>query len=206
MAGPSSLAKISIFNGLSRAELSLLESRASHQRYPAGALVMSEGDQSSAMYVILSGSVRVFVLDENGKEVTIDTMRKQDYFGEFALLDGSKRSASVITAEECDFLVINKDAMIEMFSENPEAAFSLTADLVARIRDLTSTLKNLTLMDIQGRVASELLKVSDSSKQVAIQELMSRIDAPADVIDGVLRNLESSGKVTRDGDTLTINS
>lgn len=204
MAGPSPLAKISIFNGLSKAEMSLLEARASHRRYPADALVMSEGDDSSAMYVILSGSVRVFVLDDNGNEITIDTMGKQDYFGEFALLDGSKRSASVITAETCDFLVIDKEAMIEMFSDNPEAAFSLTADLAARIRNLTSTLKNLTLMEIQGRVASELLKVSDSSKQIAVQELMSRVDAPADVIDGVISNLESTGKVTRTGDTITI--
>ena len=143
MRGPNPLKKISLFKGLTRIELALLESRVTRTRFPENTVVIREGETSDSMFVILSGKVRVFRKDDKGGEVTIDFMGKGDYFGEYAMLDGSKRSASVVTTEASDFMVISKDTMIDLFGESPDMAFSLIRDLVTRIRELNFALERL---------------------------------------------------------------
>lgn len=64
--------------------------------YPKGSIVVSAGDLSDSLYVVLSGRVRVFLSDENGKEFILSTIGPGDYFGEVAL-DGGPRSASIMT-------------------------------------------------------------------------------------------------------------
>ena len=142
------------------------------------------------MFVILSGAVRVFSKGEDGSDITFDTMGARDYFGEYALLDGSKRSASVETTEDSDFLVLRRDDIIDMFADNPETAFSLIGDLVQRIRDLTSTVKNLKLMEIQGRVAGVILNLSNQEDQsLSADDVTSKVDAPHEVVEVIMSDL-----------------
>jgi CRP/FNR family cyclic AMP-dependent transcriptional regulator len=143
MRGPNPLKKISLFSGLTRIELALLDARATRTRFPENTLVIREGEVSDSMFVILSGKVKVFRTDDQGKEVPIDFMGKGGYFGEYAMLDGSKRSASVVTTEPSDFMVISKDTMLDLFAESPDMAFSLIRDLVTRIRELNYALERL---------------------------------------------------------------
>lgn len=208
----SILKTVSIFSGLSDGEAAELEAQAMRRIVKKNTIVISEGDESDSMYVILKGRVRVFLNDANGKEVVINDMGKHEYFGEYALLDGSKRSASIITAEDCEFLVVSRETILATFRANPDTAFSLIGDLVDRIRELTFTVKNLALMDIYGRVANTLLSFATEQDGVLItevrltqQDIANRVGASREMVARIMKDLETGGYISKKGKHIVIN-
>lgn len=89
------LNKVSLFEGLSEAQIKRLSDRALTRTYPKGAIIINERDEAGALFVIVSGMVKAYLSDEAGKEVVLSTMGPGEYFGELALLDDTPRSASV---------------------------------------------------------------------------------------------------------------
>ena len=73
--------------------------------YAKSVVIVSEGDMTDSLYVVLSGRVKAFVSDENGREAVVNTIGVGDYFGEL-VLDGGPRSASIMTLEPCKLYVI----------------------------------------------------------------------------------------------------
>lgn len=208
----SILKTVSIFAGLNDTEAAALEEQAIKRRVQKNTIVINEGDDSDSMYIILKGRVRVYLNDANGKEVVINDMGENDYFGEYALLDGSKRSASIITAEECDFMIISKDIILNTFRDNPDTAFSLIGDLVNRIRELTFTVKNLALMDVYGRVANTLLSFASEQDGVMIteirltqQDIANRVGASREMVARIMKDLETGGYISKKGKHIVIN-
>src|SRR5918992_3139829 len=63
--------------------------------FPKRAIIVTEGDDTDSLYVVLSGKARVFVADEKGREVQLNQLGTGEYFGEVTL-DGGPRSASVM--------------------------------------------------------------------------------------------------------------
>lgn len=90
---------------LDEAELRALAAQGVVKSFPRNAVIVSEGDDTDALYIILSGRVKVFVSDEDGKEVVLGTQGPGEYFGEIAL-DGGPRSASVMALDPSRFAVI----------------------------------------------------------------------------------------------------
>src|SRR5262249_4571720 len=85
--------------------LKALAPHGSARSYPKNSVIINEGDETDSLYVLLAGRVKVFVSDEEGKEVVLSTMREGSYFGEL-VLDGGPRSASVMALEPCRCFVI----------------------------------------------------------------------------------------------------
>jgi CRP/FNR family cyclic AMP-dependent transcriptional regulator len=86
-------------------------------------VVVSEGDPTDSLYVVLSGRVRVFVADETGKEVVVNTIGSGDFFGEL-VLDGQARAASVMTLEPSRFFVIPQRDVAALLSGNRQGALA----------------------------------------------------------------------------------
>ena len=117
---------------------------------------MSEGDETDSFYIIVSGRVKVFVSDEEGREIVLGTQGPGDYFGEM-VLDGSPRSASVMTLEPARFAVIPKSRFRDFLHAHPDFSIHLVEKLIRRTRALTENVKSLALIDVYGRVARMLL-------------------------------------------------
>lgn len=146
------LDKIELFEGLPEDQL---ESLAQHMRqrvYPAGAIVVNEGDEAHGMFIVDTGALKVFVTEENGKEVTLSLLGPEDYFGELALLDEAPRSASVITVEKTTLLQISRADFNEVIAANPACMQIIMRNLVGRIRELTDNVRALALIDVFGRI------------------------------------------------------
>lgn len=208
MVAVSPLKKVSIFSGLGKAELALLELNASRKRYPADTLVIKQGDSSDSVFVILAGEVRVFVTDFEGNSVNVERMRKGDYFGEYAVLEGSKRSASVMTVKESDFLIVSKEQILDLFAENPDTAFSLIGDQIARIRELTSAAKDLSEMEIQGKIAGHLLTLeadAEGVKKISLPDLIAAVDVPGNIVKNMVRDLQSAALVSVKSGHIVVN-
>ncbi|MGH8499504.1 MAG: Crp/Fnr family transcriptional regulator, partial [Methylococcales bacterium] len=155
------LGKIPIFSRLPDDALRSLASHATIKTYPKNAIVINEGDDSASFHFILSGTVRVYVSDESGKELTLSMDGSGKYFGELALLDDAPRSASVITCEKVTCGIISKADFKAWLNDNPHAPFGIISGLVSKVRTLTDKVRTLALSDVYGRLVIELQNMAE---------------------------------------------
>lgn len=103
-------------------ERRVLAEQGAVKAFPKNTIIVSEGDQTDSFYIILSGRVKIFVGDEEGREIVLATQGAGDYFGEM-VLDGGPRSASVMTLEPSRFAIIGRAHFREFLHSHP--AFSI---------------------------------------------------------------------------------
>lgn len=206
------LDNISLFAGLSETDRDAINKLAVTRSYAKNTMIMCEGDLSDSLYIVLSGKVKVFLSDEEGKEVTLNTQGPGEYFGELAMLDEAPRSASVVTIEETKLAAVSKAAFDECLENNPKIALTLIRGLARRLRELTENVRNLALMDVYGRVARTLLDLAEEQdgKQVINQKLTQReiasmVGASREMVSRILRDLSVGGYITIENRVITIN-
>jgi CRP-like cAMP-binding protein len=129
------LKAVSLFQAVADDDLSTLAKRAKHRRFPPDRLVFKEGAAADSLYVVVAGSVKVFLKDEAGNEVVLDTKKTGQYFGEM-MLDHRPRSASVITLEPSEFAVISRDDFKNFLRTHPEAAEQVILNLIRIARGM----------------------------------------------------------------------
>ena len=177
--------------------------RGQYRSFPKGELIIREGDAGDAVYVILSGKVKVYVSDAQGREMIVADYAAGDYVGEMAL-DGKARSASVAAVEITVCSVVARDALRRAIHDDPEIAMRMIATLIDRNRNATGCLKNLALMDVYGRVARLLLDLETtveadgrawSRERLTQQEIASRVGASRDMISRILKDLRTGGYI-----------
>ena len=170
---------------------------------PKNTVVVSEGDRTDSLYIIVSGKVRIYVNDKKGKEVELGQSGPGEYFGEM-VLDEGPRSASVMTLEPSRFLVVPLKDFRDFVVNNPAFALSLIEKLIARVRSLTESVKSLALMDVYGRVARLLLELAEESggtmviaQRLTQQDIASRIGASREMVSRILKDLSTGGYLTQ---------
>ena len=195
---------------LSDAELKALSERAIMRTFAKNTVVVSEGDRADSLYIVLSGRVRAYVSDDQGKEMFLSEAGKGEYFGEMALDEGP-RSASVITLEPTRLLVVPKDDFAAFLAKSPEFALHLVRKLIRRVRALTHDVKSLALMDVYGRVARMLLELAVERDGVLViearpkpQEIAARVGASCEMVGKILDDLAEGGYIEIKGDRITI--
>jgi len=197
--------------GLQEDELRGLSQRAVTKSFPKNAIIVSEGDRTEALYIILSGRVKVFLANENGKEVTLTIEGPGDYFGEM-VLDGGPRSASVMTLEPSRFLIIPRSDIEAFLTGHPEFAMHLVRKLIQRVRILTDNVKSLALQDVYGRftrMVNELAAEHDGKLAIAPkptqQEMANRIGASREMVSRILKDLVAGGYLSVERQRITVN-
>jgi CRP/FNR family cyclic AMP-dependent transcriptional regulator len=201
--GMSDLKSISIFEGLSDAELSTIENLAVTRSYPKNSVIINEGDQANAMYLVKSGKVRVFVSDSQGREFILNTMGEGEHFGELSLLDDERRSASVMTIEPATFSILYKDDFTKAILNNPPLAIVLLKNLAARVRQLTENVKTLALQDVYGRIRKTLMTLASEetdgslviNEKLTQQDIANRIGSSREMVARILKDLVAGGYI-----------
>ena len=203
---------INLFESLEDENLRSVSSHLVRRRFPRNSVIINEGDTTNSLYIILSGKVKVFLNDENGKEVILNVVNEGDYFGEVSLFDDGRRSASIMTMEDSEFAVLEKSAFLNCMASNPELALTIIRGLTNRLRGLSGSVRNLALMDVYGRVAHTLLDLATEkdglkvvSEKLTYKELAMRVGASSKMVGRVMKDLISGGYITRDGKNLIIN-
>ena len=126
------------------------------KNYPKHSILINEGDQTDNLYIILSGKVKIFISDDNGREILLNILGPGDLFGELALIDEAPRSASVMTLEASSLSLISKASFQQCIAAHPEFALKLMRSVCRHVRSLTRTVKNLAFLDVYGRVSRTL--------------------------------------------------
>ena len=196
---------------LSEAELQAIRGHGVARSYPKGAVVVTEGDTTDALFVILEGRVKVYATDEQGREILFLTQGPGEYFGELALDEGP-RSASVMTLEKARLFAVPKPELQNFVATNPVFALNIMRKLITRVRTLTASVKSLALMDVYGRVARLLLELSEEkdgrlaiSERLTQQDVANRVGASREMVGRILKDLAEGGYITTERSRIVIN-
>jgi CRP/FNR family transcriptional regulator, cyclic AMP receptor protein len=196
--------------GLEPQELDELTRQAAVRKLPRQALVVSEGDRTDSLYIILSGKVKVF-LSEEGRQVTLRTLGPGDYFGEM-VLDQGPRSASVMTVEPATLATVSRDTFEAFIAAHPDFTVRLIKKLIHFTRALTNNVRSLALLDVYGRVARLLLELAETRdgkrvipEKLTQREIANRVGASREMIGLILRDLSIGGYISVEGRQITIN-
>jgi CRP/FNR family cyclic AMP-dependent transcriptional regulator len=175
--------------------------------YPKNSVFITEGDSSDSLFVVLKGKVKVFVSDNEGHEMILDTHGP----GEMAM-DGNPRSASVMTLEPTTFSVVARDPIREAIRANPDFALEMIARVIDRARLATNSVKHLALLDVYGRVARLLLDMAVEKdgkhvfpEKITQQEIAERVGASRDMVSRIFRDLTAGGYISVENRIITIN-
>ncbi len=151
------ISEVALFRNLSPDELAKLASLLHRRTFPAGASVMTAEEPGEGAYVILRGSVKVYVVHTDGSEVILAILGPGEVVGEMSVADSLGRSASVLTLEETTFLWMDRRTLLSSMHEMPAICRNLVGILSRRLRLADTHTRSLAALDVHGRVAAQLL-------------------------------------------------
>lgn len=170
------LRPVELFQHLNDEQLSKLAAHSREVQFRKNAILMTEGDAGESMYVIQSGLVKVFVSDEDGKELVLYEQGAGAVIGDIALLDDEPRSASVSTLDKTTALMIGKASFIQCLKESPEMGLGIIRSLTQRLRHATEGSRSLALDNVYRRLADKLQELSATDAQVGESTVGKRLE------------------------------
>jgi CRP/FNR family transcriptional regulator, cyclic AMP receptor protein len=180
------------------------------RHFPKNAVIINEGEHGDSMFIVLSGKVKVFASNEAGKEVVIAFHGPGEYLGEMSL-DGSPRSASVMTVEPTTCAVVSRAHLREFVLAHPDFALHLIEVLIQRVRLATENVKSLALSDVYGRLVRLLLSLAVERdghllvpEKLTQQDIAERVGASRDMISRLMKDLVGGGYLAIEERTITI--
>lgn len=154
---PDLLSRIALFRGLSPEHLSALDGLLHRQHFLAGTIIMTVKQVGEVIYIILEGTVKIHVEQEDGTDVVISILGAGDIVGEMSLLESGRRCASVVTLEDSTLLWMDRVAFRSCLSTMPTLTYNLACILAGRLRLANEHIQSLAACEVEGRVARRLL-------------------------------------------------
>ena len=166
VSDPWTLSEIGLFRGLAPEQLSWLKDHLHRRTVPAGTHIVTVEQPGEVIYVILNGSVKIHVEQMNGTDVILTVLGPGDIVGEMSLLDGSGRSANVVTLEETTLLWMDRDTFQECVRTMPAVAANMMRILCRRLRQAGQQIQSLAALDVRGRVVRQILSFAEQYGRV----------------------------------------
>lgn len=165
------LARTSLFRGLDEAHLARLAEGAVLRSYKKGSVIFHEGDPGDSLYVVVSGSLKIFLTSREGAELLLTRLSAGETFGELALIDGGGRSASVEALEETELLRLSRPTLLEILRDEPQVTEPLLTNLGRIIRRVSEQAADLVFLDLDGRVAKLLVQLAETTERATGGEM-----------------------------------
>jgi CRP/FNR family cyclic AMP-dependent transcriptional regulator len=192
---------VPLFSLLPSTQLVLLTQVLLRKPYPKNSTVVAAGDPADALYVVISGRLKVMMSDKEGREVILAILSQGDFFGEMGLIDQAPRSATVVTIEPCELLTITQADFTKCLQKNFELTMNVILGLVKRLREADKKIGSLALMDVCGRVARLLMEMAetiDGQKVVTKlpkQQIAKMVGATREMVSRVMKEMETGGHI-----------
>src|SRR4051794_6309094 len=139
-----------------------------------GEIIFHEGEQSDTCYVVRSGHARAVRQHMGGRQLTLSTFGPGDSFGELAMLNDERRSATVEAADDLELLAILGPDMRRLLREHADIALAMLVHLGARLRAANERITRQSFQTVQSRVATVLGQL--------VGQAVAEGAAPADVV------------------------
>jgi CRP-like cAMP-binding protein len=204
------LARTELFSGIDLATRRRIAEHAAERVVERGQCVFTQDQPGDRMYVLAGGAVKLFVSSRDGDIIELVRHRPPATFGEVALLDGGPRSASAEALERSLLLVVTRAELVALLRSEEQVAEALLRTLGAIVRRTTRQVSDLVFLDLQGRVARQLLELAGEgggagrTRQVTQAELASMVSGARQTVNQALRSLEARGYIRADGRSFEI--
>ena len=216
-AAISELARISGFDRLDKNELDQLEALTEKKRYPAGTTIFFQDDPADALYILLSGSVKVFQTSEDGKDRILRILKPGNAFGELAMIEGKARFVSVQTLEDSEALRLARKDLIAFGDKHTWVLWTLLSAFAERIRRKNEDVLDVAFRDVPYRLLhalSELVEQHGESGPDGVRittpmssgDLASIIGSNSETVTRLLDRFETDGLVKRVGGSIVVPS
>lgn len=160
MSTGSQLAKISLLNGLTEAELTDLARISRWHRFDEGEVVFDRQSDCRGVYLVVEGEVDVVNYSNQGREIAYARVRAGEFFGELSAIDGEPRSANIVAQSQCRIAEVPRETFTEMLKNRPQIAFNIIQKLVRIIRTADDRIMDLATLGAHQRVCIELLRLA----------------------------------------------
>ncbi len=211
----NSLQFVPIFADLPNDTITQIEKIGIVKKYQRDEPILLEEDSGNALFVILSGKVKVSRSSNDGREVILTILSETDFFGEMAILDGLARSANVIATEESKVFLLQRNDFLQLLQDHPEISIVLLQELTSRLRNADMKIKALSLKDAEGKVATVLLQIAEYSGKIKNgvveisklpiqQDLANMAGTSRETISRTLHSFAKRGFLELDGNKVRI--
>ncbi len=178
------LRRVPIFCMLEPKHLASLGEITHHQHYRNGQIIFYRGDPGNAMYLLLSGSVKMTLPSDAGSEVIVALLRPGDHFGELAAIDGRSRYVTAVAEETTEVLAIHREKLLAFLGDHAAAALQVAVALCLRLRHVTELLADIAFLDLLSRLAKRLCQLADVHPGSSVKGTEVRVsqDALAEMV------------------------
>jgi CRP/FNR family transcriptional regulator, cyclic AMP receptor protein len=206
---------VPLFSTLSSQELESVAQVAVSRAFAAGEVVFREGDDGTTCYVVRTGRARARREHPDGRSITLAHFGPGDIFGEMAMFDGERRSATVETLEPTEAIAILSGDMHRLLRQHPDISIKLIAALGGRLRQTNERLARQSFQTVQSRVAAVLSQLVSTARDeeaadgdvviTATQaELAQLAGSSRESASRFLATLERAGIITQGRGRLTV--
>ncbi len=208
------LARCAVLAGLGEREIDRLDTQCVWRRYDAGAEILSHQDDTTDVYFVAAGTVRVVIASVQGKDTVFRDIEAGDYFGEMSAIDGKGRSAGVIARTNATVAKMPAAVFRELAMSHPAVCYGILERAVRQIRYLTERVNEFRILDVRHRIFVELLRLSRTpaggdgeaviSPPPTHQEIADRVSTRREAVARELKQLERDGHLLRRRGALVI--
>ena len=207
--------RVPLFSGLEDDDLQSLISATTRRKFPKEGVVFFEHDLGDALFMIVSGRVKVTILSDDGRETILAVLSDDDFFGEMSLLDNEPRSATAIAMQDTEMVVLRQRDFLSIVEKRPRVAINLLAVLSSRLRKANQQIGNLALHDVYGRVARILLEMASETgkrredgrvafRRPTHQEIANMIGATRETVSRMISDPHRQGFIEISGKDVII--
>ena len=212
----SMLQQVPLFSGMEAEDLAKLANYLYTKSMSRGQVLFQQGDRGDEFLIVTGGSVKVELVNPDGKELTLAILKPYQFLGELALLDDFPRSANAIALEDGTLLALNKRDFLHVVTQYPRMSLPITRQLTRRVRVLTDDIASMAFLDSFTRTARKLvslaqdLGVPSAGPAITIpqalthQELANLVGATRETVSKVLSDMRSRRLITVEGHKITI--
>jgi CRP/FNR family transcriptional regulator, cyclic AMP receptor protein len=201
LTAPDLLQRVPLFKNLSHLHATSLTGALRKCQFKRSELLVEAGKKSNTLFIILSGTVRVVISNDKGREVVLATLAVGDCIGEMSLLDSQPHSASVIANTPVDALALSQEAFNSCILHNAALTVSIMQGLVGRLRNANQKIASMALVSVSGRVAHYLMELGEPDpeggliikKKLSHVGIARQIGASREMVGRTLKEFEEQG-------------
>ena len=172
-------------------------------------ILYEQGQVGDALYVIEAGAVEVSVMSREGRKLALDVFRVGDVFGEIALFDGGRRTATVTAMEPCTLRSVRRADLFAQVALQPDLASDLIRLAGQRLRSVSRQFHEQVFLPMPARLARKLLHltrhgVTDGQLTLSQAELADFIGASREAVSKTLGRWRDEEIVAVGRSTITV--
>lgn len=197
------LAKIAPFTELDPVSLQAVATSCRFERFEAKRQIIAYQDESTDVFFIISGVVRIVIHSHSGKEISYRDLEAGEMFGELAAIDGGQRSASVVAVKDTLLIAMPETVFRAAIKNHPSVADAVLQRLAGLVRLYSQRLYEMRTLDVQSRIRAELVRLAEDSLGEDNTATISPLPTSADIADRVNTRREAVSRelasLTRQG-------